>query len=153
MVKAEKIIRNHQREKSQKERLTDLIDLRDDREDAYALNCILRRSNRARRKEEQAEAEASAKRPAPNFGFRLLSPAPSDVAEAKAIEFRTDHDRVNTAVKRAAVRAAPLLKRPHGAQAAAEKMVGLAAKRQRLAQHARMACLFSNLPPKGSLLS
>merc|ERR1719498_684784 len=112
MFKAEKTIRDAKRERSQKERLAELQDLRDEREDAYALNCVLRRSNRERRKQEQAEAEEAAKRPPPNFSFPLLDLDPSDVTEAKAIEFRTDHDRVSTAAKRAALRAAPLLKRP-----------------------------------------
>jgi len=144
MVKAEKTIRNAQRERSQKERLAELQDLRDDREDAYALNCVLRRSNRERRKQEQAEAEAAAKRPPPNFAMPLLAPEPSDAAEAKTVEFRTDHDRIATAAKRAAVRAAPLLKRAHGAESAAStQLAELAAKRQKLAQHARIARLFS----------
>lgn len=143
MVKVEKTIRNAQREKSQKERLADLQDLQDEREDAYALNCILRKSNRERRKQEQAEAEAAAKRPPPNFSFPLLAPEPSDAAEAKSVEFRTDHDRVATAARRAAVRAAPLLKRSRSSDSgAAKQLVELAAKRQKLSQHARMAQVF-----------
>lgn len=140
MVKAEKTIRNVQRERSQKERLAELQDLRDEREDAYALNCVLRRSNRERRKQEQAEAEA----PPPNFAMPLLGYEPCDTAEAKAVEFRTDHDRVATAARRAAARAAPILKRARGEAAdAAAQLAGLAAKRQKLAQHARMAKLFN----------
>jgi coiled-coil domain-containing protein 130 len=143
MFKAEKTIRNAQRERSQKERLAELQDLQDDREDAYALNCTLRRSNRARRKQEQAEAEAAAKRPPPNFAFPLLAPDSADTAEAKAIEFRTDHDRIATASKRAAARAAPLLKRARSAEGTdASQLSQLAAKRQKLALHARMAKLF-----------
>merc|ERR1712196_360001 len=103
MCKAEKTIRNAQRERSQKERLAELQDIQDDREDAYALNCILRRSNRERRKQEQAEAEAAAKRPPPNFAFPLLDADPNDAAAAK----------------RAAVRAAPLLKRSRGSESSA----------------------------------
>lgn len=147
MVKAEHTIRDKQRERSQKQRLDDLIDLQDEREDTYALNCVLRRGNREKRKQEQAEAaaaEAEAKIPK-NFAFPLVDSAPSDIVEAKAVDFRTDHDRIATAARRAAVRAAPLLKRGRNDKgaAAAAQLLELSVKRQKLSQHARMARLFS----------
>lgn len=144
MVKAEKTIRNFQRERSQKERLADLQELRDDREDTYALNSILRRSNRDRRKQEQAEAEAIARDGPANFAMPILPSDASDVSEARGVQFRTDHDRIALAAKRAAASAAPILKRPLGSssEAAASQLAKLAEKRQKLSQHARMARLF-----------
>jgi coiled-coil domain-containing protein 130 len=142
MLKTEKTIRNKQRERNDKERLADLLDLRDEREDAYALNCMLRRSNRERRKQEQAEAEAAARRGPDNFALPMLAADAGDTAEAKSVNFRTDHDRIATAVRRTVARAAPVLKRKghEGDLNWAE----LAAKRQKLAQHAKMAKIFNS---------
>merc|ERR1712232_199948 len=164
MFRAEKTIRDKQRERSNKERLEDLEELQAEREDTYELNCALRRRNRAKRKEEK-EAEEAARRAGPqNFALTLVAPSTDDVAEAKGIHFRTDHDSMQLSVRRAAARAAPLFDtaatssgkkrqlaetsngtreptRPHdrmGLAPAAE----LAAKRRRVALNARMAHIF-----------
>lgn len=143
MFKVEKTIRDTQREKSQKERLAILQDMQDEREDTYALNCRLRRSNRERRKEELAKEEAE--RQPKNFAIPLAPACSQDLQEAKSVVFRTDFDKVEVAAKRAAIRAGPLIKRsqPGSSQESGSKLSELAAKRRRLASHARMAQVFS----------
>jgi len=108
MFKTEKLIRDKQKEKSDKERLADLEDLQADREDYYALNCAMRRTNRIKRKEEKAQEEAERLAGKPNFALPLAAVSDQDAAEAKAITFRTDHDRIELSVRRAAIRAEPL---------------------------------------------
>jgi coiled-coil domain-containing protein 130 len=114
MFRAEKTIRDKQRERSNKERLADLEDLQAEREDTYELNCALRRRNRAKRKEEQEEEEAARRAGPQNFALALAAPSIDDTAEAKAVRYRTDHDRMDLSVRRAAARAAPLFDGPAG---------------------------------------
>merc|ERR1712014_500532 len=98
MFRAEKTIRDKQRERSNKERLEDLEELQAEREDTYELNCALRRRNRAKRKEEK-EAEEAVRRAGPqNFALALVAPSADDVVEAKGIQFRTDHDSMQLSV-------------------------------------------------------
>ncbi|CAK0819204.1 unnamed protein product [Prorocentrum cordatum] len=143
MFKIETNTRNIQKEKSDKERLEDLQELQGEREDSYSLNSMLRRRHRERKAEELAAEEAARRAPRPNFGVALLPPSADDAAEAQGVAFRTDHSKVDAAARVAAKRAAPILARAaaRGAAAATPAAV-LAAKRQRLAQHARMARLF-----------
>lgn len=164
MLKVEKTIRDAKKEKSDKERLADLEDLQAEREDHYSLNCALRRHNRTKRKEEQEKEEAERRAGPQNFALPLVPPHPADSARAKAVRFRTDHDRIELSARRAAARAAPLFpvavkKRPRALRdagssskasgAAAGQAPGaaaaeLAAKRRRVAAHARMASLFKD---------
>eukprot|EP00401_Gymnodinium_catenatum_P017625 CAMPEP_0117475000 /NCGR_PEP_ID=MMETSP0784-20121206/9570_1 /TAXON_ID=39447 /ORGANISM="" /LENGTH=265 /DNA_ID=CAMNT_0005269235 /DNA_START=51 /DNA_END=845 /DNA_ORIENTATION=- len=106
MFKVEKTMRNLQKEKNDKERLVDLEHLQADREDTYSLNCALRRRNRAKRAEEQAEKKRAEERH--NFVLPLAPPRSEDALEARDIAFRTDHDGLELSARRAAVRAAPL---------------------------------------------
>merc|ERR1712151_459529 len=140
-LRAEKTIRDRQRGRSQKERLEELMDLQDDREDDYTLNCKLRKSNRERRKIEQAEEEAARRRPKPNFAMTLEPHNDADLAEAKSIAFKTDHDKIAVAVRRTAAASAPILKRSNSDRddSAISELI---AKRRKLAMHARMESLF-----------
>mmetsp|Transcript_88874 Transcript_88874/g.157447 ORF Transcript_88874/g.157447 Transcript_88874/m.157447 type:complete len:309 (+) Transcript_88874:57-983(+) len=139
MFKAEKTIRDKQREKSEKERLADLQDLQDEREDAYSLNCILRRANRTRRKEEKAKEEEERLRGKPNFGLSLEPATEDDRKEAKDVKFWTDHDKIDIASRRSKVLARPVLGK-RGAKA--PDIAEIVSKRRRLEQHARMARVF-----------
>jgi len=147
MFRAEKTIRDKQRERSQKERLAELQDFQDERADTYTLNCMLRKSNREARKEEFARAEAARKAGPANFGLPLLPQIGEDAQEAARVAFLTDHDKVEVAARRAAASAAPVLKKRAASTAndggAGAKLAELVGKRRRLAQHARMARLFA----------
>eukprot|EP00931_Biecheleriopsis_adriatica_P103209 TRINITY_DN78073_c0_g1_i1.p1 TRINITY_DN78073_c0_g1~~TRINITY_DN78073_c0_g1_i1.p1 ORF type:complete len:315 (-),score=65.56 TRINITY_DN78073_c0_g1_i1:74-1018(-) len=145
MFRVEKTVRDKQRERSDKERLADLQDLQDEREDAYGLNCALRRTHRARRKEEQAREEEERRRGKPNFALPLVPPSEEDWNEAKTIAFKTDHDKIDVAARRSAALARPVLKRsaaPAGSTTPGTAIAELVAKRRRLEQHARMARAF-----------
>merc|ERR1712187_1021430 len=102
MFKAEKTIRDLRKEKSDKERLSDLEELQAEREDTYSLNCALRRQNRAKRKEEQAKEEAARRAGRQNFVLPLAPESAADAEEAKSIMFRTDHDKIALSARRAA---------------------------------------------------
>jgi len=149
MFRAEKTIRDAKKERSDKERLADLQDLRDEREDTYSLNCMLRKSNRVRRKEEEAAEKLRRLEGLPNFALTLQPPSAEDAKEAKAIVFRTDHDKVEISARRAACRAAPLLptKSPSGPgppTSASSQVADLATKRRRVALHRRVAEVFKS---------
>jgi len=109
MFKAEKTIRDKQREKTEKQRLADLQELQDERQDAYSLNCILRRANRTRRKEEKAREEEERLNGKPNFGLALAPASEEDRTEAKAVKYWTDHDKIDIASRRSKVLARPVL--------------------------------------------
>lgn len=146
MFKVEKTLRDKQRERSDKERLTELQDLQTEREDTYALNSVLRKCHRERKKEELAIEEAERREGAPNFAVPLQPPSQEDAVEAAKVRFRTDHDKVELAVRCSVARAAPIFKRAASASdsaAAATRVADLVAKRRRLAQHAAVARAFS----------
>lgn len=133
MFRAEKTMRDKNRERSLKERLADLEELQAEREDTYSLNCALRKQNRAKRKE---ELEALS-RPPPNFGLPMAAPSDEDAKEAAGVTFRTSFDKIQVAVRRTAARAAPLLKRQASPRSAAE--IELLCKKRRLQMHAQVA--------------
>lgn len=160
MFKLEKTTRDKKRERSEKERLMDLYDIKAELEDDYDLNCAMRSSLRKLRKEEKAQELEDAK--PRNFALTLLPPDPADALEASSASFRTDHAKVDRAARRAAIKAAPLLRiigpaktggirqaskaltNGHGSKQKNLQAVGdLAARRQRIEQHARMARLFA----------
>merc|ERR1712187_496790 len=113
-------------------------DMQAAREDTYSLNCALRRHNRAKRKEEQAKEEAQKRAGRQNFVLPLAPESAADTQEAKSIAFRTDHDRIALSARRAAARAAPIFAK-RSATCSSAGNTELAAKRRRLAQHARVA--------------
>lgn len=95
------------RVKERDEHLRDLVDLQDSRWDGdYDANRALRSTFRVRKKEEIAREKEEAK--PRNFALPLAASSSEDLAIAKAQAFRTDHDRVNVAVKRARIVAAPI---------------------------------------------
>lgn len=151
MFRVEQTVRNVKKEKSDKERLRELEDLQFEREDTYILNSMLRRSSRAKRKEIEAEEEAARLLGPANFCIPLAPASEEDMRAARAIRFRTDHDKVEVSARRAALAAAPLFpgsgsgsratasRATAPAAAAAARVQELVAKRRRLAQHALMA--------------
>jgi len=141
MFRIEQTQRDAAKEARDKERARELEALQLDREDAYALNSVLRRANREKRKREAAEEEARLEAGLPNFCLPLQPHDPEDAREAAAVAFRTDHDRVEVAARRAAAGAAPLFARSAGGSsgAAGGRLQELVAKRRRLAEHARAA--------------
>lgn len=144
MFKKEQTLTAERRDKSEKQRMSDLTELQHEREDTYELNCLLRRRNRVLRKQEEAEAEAERLNGKPNFAVPLAPPLEDDARQAAAVVYRTDLDKVEVAARRAAAAAAPLFKRPRGTDAgAAGRLQELVAKRRRLAQHAHVAKIFS----------
>merc|ERR1712136_318286 len=134
---------NRIKEKTQREnqRLRELLELQEDRSDAYAANCALRAAHRKRRKEERAEEEKRIKAGPLNFALPLLPPTEHDAREAKMVCFRTDHQKIERAVKRSSINATSLFKRPSCDQSDG-CLPQLVAKRRRLEQAARMARLF-----------
>lgn len=135
---------NRIKEKTQREnqRLRELLELQEDRSDAYAANCALRAAHRKRRKEERAEEEKRIKAGPLNFALPLLPPTEHDAREAKMVCFRTDHQKIERAVKRSSINATSLFKRPSCDQSDGG-LPQLVAKRRRLEQAARMARLFA----------
>jgi len=158
MFKVEKTIRDVKKEKSDKERLVDLQDLMDEREDIYSVNCAMRKVHRAKRKEEKAKEEAERLAGKPNFAVILAPASEEDRREAKAVVFKTDHDKIERAVRRSKVLSGPvvvaqkralvssaLVSSSRGGSSSpgqAKALVELVAKRRRLEQHARMAKVF-----------
>jgi len=146
MFRVEKVGRDLARERSEKKRFFDLEELQAEREDTYALNCRMRRLHRDLRKEELAREEAKKREGKANFALPMQPPSAQDSMEAASVTFRTDHDKVAVAARRAAASAAPLFRKRRGAEggpetkhSAIEELVG---KRRKLAEHARMAALF-----------
>eukprot|EP00930_Biecheleria_cincta_P005300 TRINITY_DN106220_c0_g1_i1.p1 TRINITY_DN106220_c0_g1~~TRINITY_DN106220_c0_g1_i1.p1 ORF type:complete len:316 (+),score=62.32 TRINITY_DN106220_c0_g1_i1:126-1073(+) len=146
LFRVEKTLRDRQKEKSEKERLADLQDLQAEREDAYGWNCAMRTAHRVKRKEEKAREEEQRRAGKPNFVLPLEPASEQDRLQAKAVAFKTDHDKVDSAARRSAALARPVLghRQRVGASTGgrAEGLVELVAKRRRLEQHARMARAF-----------
>lgn len=144
MFKVERTIRDSKREKSDKERVGELMEVQEEMEDDYAVNCSLRRGNRERKRAEKA-AEELARREHPNFHLPLEPRSAEDALEAKRVAFRTDHDRLEASSKRAATRAAPIFKRKEDPITAAinAKAALLAVKRRKVAHHMRIAQHFA----------
>lgn len=138
MFRVEKTMRDKQKEKDEKERLADLQELQEEREDSYSLNCVLRKSCRQRRKEEEAKEEAAGLAGKPNFGVPLRPATAEDSEQAKKVKFRTDHDKIEVAVRRTAALAAPIF----AGSSKGLHLTELAAKRRKLEQHARVAKAF-----------
>ncbi|CAE7234742.1 CCDC130 [Symbiodinium natans] len=99
MFRVEKTLRDKQKERTDKARLSDLQDLQAEREDAYGWNCVLRKAHRIRRKEEQQREEEERLRGKPNFGVPLEPASEEDLLQAKSVEYKTDHDKIEMSVR------------------------------------------------------
>eukprot|EP00439_Symbiodinium_sp_Y106_P077373 s200_g16.t1 len=136
MFRVEKTIRDMQKERNDKARLSDLQDLQDEREDSYGWNSVLRKAHRIRRKEEQRLEEVERLAGKPNFGVPLAPSSDDDRLQAKAVAYRTDHDKIEVSARRSCLMAKPVLEQ--GFHKKALRVATLVGKRKRLLQSSRM---------------
>eukprot|EP00439_Symbiodinium_sp_Y106_P077912 s200_g16.t2 len=150
MFRVEKTIRDMQKERNDKARLSDLQDLQDEREDSYGWSCgtvssdlilssgnsVLRKAHRIRRKEEQRLEEVERLAGKPNFGVPLAPSSDDDRLQAKAVAYRTDHDKIEVSARRSCLMAKPVLEQ--GFHKKALRVATLVGKRKRLLQSSRM---------------
>lgn len=134
MFRVEKTLRDLQKERSDKERLADLQELQDDREDAYGWNCAMRKAHRVKRKEEKRMEEEERLKRKPNFAVPLVPQDEEDAQKARQVSFSTDHEKIEVAARRSALKAQPVL----GGDKKTAAVAKLVAKRKRLQQHSRM---------------
>eukprot|EP00435_Cladocopium_sp_Y103_P042202 s722_g11.t1 len=137
MFRVEKTLRDLQKERSEKERLADLQELQADREDAYGWNCAMRKAHRVKRKEEKRIEEEERLKGKPNFAVPLVPQDEDDVEKARQVSFSTDHEKIEVAARRSALKAQPVLSGDKKTAAVAK----LVAKRKRLQQHSRMVTM------------
>ncbi|CAE7939894.1 CCDC130 [Symbiodinium necroappetens] len=136
MFRVEKTTRDMQKERNDKARLSDLQDLQDEREDSYGWNSVLRKAHRLRRKEEERQEEVERLAGKPNFGVPLAPTSDEDCLQAKSVEYRTDHDKIEVSARRSSLMAKPVLEQ--GFHKKALRVATLVGKRKRLQQSSRM---------------
>lgn len=131
MFKLENVEEKRERAKADRYYIPELRDFQESRwEDSYSANSALRQTFRKRKKEEIAQELEDSK--PKNFAIKMVAERDEDREEAKRQRFKTDHSRVERAVKRTLATNKSLL---HGK---ATRGGDLMAKKQRLEMAQKM---------------